>query len=156
MFEVYFGDAGKAKAKILAAGGTLQLKVDGKEVHQEFSKANDNIDCAGKMINTNGTQSVDPNVRNRSLDNLKAPEIPLTKEVKSAIQARDNIAIEVLKEVNGKEEWITLEAIIGKVASKVRVDIDYQWKDEREYVGDGFKAFVDGTASWDEWYQNQQ
>ena len=156
VIDVYYGDAGKAKAKILAAGGTLPLTVDGKEVHKEFSKANNNIDCDGKMINTNGTQSADPNVRSRSLDNLEVPEIPLTNEVKTLAQARDNIAIKVLKEVNGKEEWVTLEAVIGKVASKVRVGNDYNWKDEREYVGDGFKAFVEGTASWDEWYQNQQ
>ena len=155
VIDVYYGDAGKAKAKILAAGGTLQLRVDGKEVHDEFSRANNNIDCAGKMINTNGTNSADANVRSKSLDGLTAPEITLTKEVKTFAQARDNIAIEVYKEVNGKYEWIALEAVIGKVASKVRVGTDYQWKDERQYIGDEFKAFVAGTASADEWYQNQ-
>ena len=152
VIDVYYGDQGQAKAKILAAGGTLQLKVDGKEVHEEFSKANNNIDCAGKMINTNGTNSADANVRSKSLDGLTAPVITLSKEVKTPIQARDNIKIEVFK----NNQWIELEAAIGKVASKVRVGTDYVWKDERSYVGDGFKAFVAGTASYDEWYQNNQ
>lgn len=151
VIDVYYGEEGKAKAKILAAGGTLQLRVDGKEVHDEFSKANNNIDCAGKMINTNGTNSADANVRSRSLDGLTAPEITLSNEVKTPIQARDNIKIEVFK----NNQWIELEAVIGKVASKVRVGTDYQWKDERQYVGDIFKAFVSGTASYDEWYHNQ-
>ena len=151
VIDVYYGEKGQAKAKILAAGGTLQLRVDGKEVHDEFSKANNNIDCAGKMINTNGTNSADANIRSKSLDNLTAPEITLTNEVKTLVQARDNILIEVFK----NNKWITLEAVVGKVASKVRVGTDYQWKDERQYIGDEFKAFVDGTASADEWYQNQ-
>ncbi len=151
VIDVYYGNAGQAKAKILAAGGTLQLRVDGKEVHDEFSRANNNIDCAGKMINTNGTNSADANVRSKSLDGLTAPEITLSNEVKTPIQARDNIKIEVFK----NNQWIELEAVIGKVASKVRVGTDYTWKDERQYVGDSFKAFVSGNASYDEWYQNQ-
>ena len=155
VIDVYYGEKDHAKAKILAAGGVLGLKVDGKEVHTEFSKANDNIDCAGKMINTNGTNSADANVRSKSLDGLTAPEITLSKEVKTLAQARDNIIIEVEKEVDGNVIWVKLEAVIGKVASKVRVGIDYQWKDERQYIGDEFKAFVNGTASADEWYQNQ-
>ena len=151
VIDVYYGEEGYAKAKILAAGGTLDLKVDGKEVHNLFSKANNNVDCAGKMINTNGTNSADANVRSRSLDDLTEPVITLTNEVKTLAQARDNIKIEVYK----NNKWIDLEAVVGKVASKVRVGTDYQWKDERQYVGDSFKAFVSGNASYDEWYQNQ-
>ena len=156
VIDVYYGEANQAKAKILAAGGILSLKVDGKEVHSEFSRVNNNIDCAGKMINTNGTNSADANVRSKSLDGLTEPVITLSKEVKTLAQARDNILIQVEKEVNGETQWITLEAVIGKVASKVRVGTDYQWKDERQYIGDEFKAFVAGNASADEWYQNQQ
>ena len=156
VIDVYYGEANQAKAKILAAGGILSLKVDGKEVHSEFSRVNNNIDCAGKMINTNGTNSADANVRSKSLDGLTEPVITLSKEVKTLAQARDNILIQVEKEVNGETQWITLEAVIGKVASKVRVGTDYQWKDERQYIGDEFKAFVAGKASADEWYQNQQ
>ena len=156
VIDVYYGEKGQAKAKILAAGGTLELRVDAteehnNEVHDLFSEANNKIDCTGKMINTNGTNSADANVRSLSLDGLTAPEITLSKEVKTLAQARDNIKIEVFK--GGK--WIELEAVVGKVASKVRVGTDYLWKDERQYIGDEFKAFVDGTASADEWYQNQ-
>ena len=150
VIDVYYGEKGYAKAKILAAGGTLELKVDGNEVHNEFSKANDNIDCSGKMINTNGTLSADGNVRAGSLDGLTPPVITLTEEVKTPAQARDNIKIEVFKGGN----WIELDAVIGKVASKVRVGTDFQWKDERQYVGDDFKDFVSGTAGYAEWYKH--
>ena len=152
VIDVYYGEKGYAKAKILAAGGTLDLKVDGKEVHNEFSKANNNIDCAGKMINTKGTQSADAYVRSRSLDDLTEPVITLTKEVKTPAQARDNIKIEVYK----NNQWIELEAVISKVASKVRVGTDYQWKNEREYVGDDFKDFVSGAAGYSDWYKQPQ
>ena len=149
VIQVYYGNEGEAKAKILAAGGTLPLTVDGKDVHQEFSKANKGIDCAGKMINTNGTNSADPNVRSRSLDGLIAPVIELEKEVKTPAQARDNIEIKVYK----NDRWIELDAVIGKVASKVRVGLDYQWKDERQYVGDDFKDFVSGQLGYTDWYK---
>ena len=149
VIQVYYGNEGEAKAKILAAGGTLPLTVDGKDVHQEFSKANKGIDCAGKMINTNGTNSADPNVRRRSLDGLIAPVIELEKEVKTPAQARDNIEIKVYK----NDRWIELDAVIGKVASKVRVGLDYQWKDERQYVGDDFKDFVSGQLGYTDWYK---
>ena len=149
VIDVYYGAKGYAKAKILAAGGTLDLKVDGNEVHNEFSKANNNVNCAGKMINTNGTKSADANVRSNSLDDLTEPVITLSEAVNTPAQARDNIKIEVYK--NG--QWIELDAVIGKVASKVRVGTDYQWKNERQYVGDNFKDFVTGAAGYSDWYK---
>ena len=149
VIDVYYGAKGYAKAKILAAGGTLDLKVDGNEVHNEFSKANNNVNCAGKMINTNGTKSADANVRSNSLDDLTEPVITLSEAVSTPAQARDNIKIEVYK--NG--QWIELDAVIGKVASKVRVGTDYQWKNERQYVGEGFKAFVAGQVGYTDWYK---
>ena len=149
VIDVYYGAKGYAKAKILAAGGTLDLKVDGNEVHTEFSKANNNVNCAGKMINTNGTKSADANVRSNSLDDLTEPVITLSEAVNTPAQARDNIKIEVYK--NG--QWIELDAVIGKVASKVRVGTDYQWKNERQYVGEGFKAFVAGQVGYTDWYK---
>ena len=149
VIDVYYGEAGYAKAKILAAGGTLGLMVDGKEVHNEFSKANNNINCTGKMINTNGTLSADANVRSMSLDGLTAPVITLSEAVKTPAQARDNIKIEVYK----GGIWIELDAVIGKVASKVRVGTNYTWKNERQYVGDGFKDFVSGQVGYSDWYR---
>jgi len=150
VIDVYYGEKGQAKAKILAAGGTLQLTVDGQEVHDLFATANSGKDCAGKMINTNGTKSADANVRSKSLDGLTAPEITFKDfAVKTPAEARDNIVIKVYKNGN----WIELDAVIGKVASKVRVGIDYTWKNERQYVGDGFKDFVSGQAGYADWYK---
>ena len=152
VIDVYYGEKGQAKAKILAAGGTLQLTVDGQEVHTLFANANPGYDCAGKMINTNGTKSADANVCSKSLDGLTAPEITLSEEVKTPQQARDNIKIKVFK----GDDWIELDAVIGKVASKVRVGTDYTWKNEREYVGDGFKDFVAGKVGYTDWYKQPQ
>ena len=153
VFDVYYGEKGQAKAKILAAGGTLQLTVDGQEVHDLFATANPGKDCAGKMINTNGTQSADANVRSKSLDGLTAPEITFKDfAVKTPADARDNIVIKVYKNGN----WIELDAVIGKVASKVRVGTDYTWKNEREYVGDNFKDFVAGQVGYTDWYKQPQ
>ena len=146
VFDVYYGAANEAKAVILAAGGTLDLKVDGREVHALFGSQ-----YAGKMINTNGTKNSDANVRAKSVDDLAPVEITLTKEVRTPAQARDNIKVEVYK--NG--QWVELTAIQGKVASKVRVGTDYTWSDEREFVGNGFKAYVAGQANYNDWYVNE-
>lgn len=149
VIDVYFGDAGKAKAKIIAAGGTLDLRVDGQEVHELFGKANGNANYKGMMINTNGENSKYPGVKARSIDNRIQPVITLTKEVNSAEQARDNIEIEVYK----NNAWIPLTAKKGEPASKIGVDPTYSYCDEREEISSkhtGFKDWVkgNGTLVW--------
>ncbi len=145
VIDVYFGDAGKAKAKIIAAGGTLDLRVDGQEVHELFGKANGNANYKGMMINTNGENSKYPGVKARSIDNRIQPVITLTKEVNSAEQARDNIEIEVYK----NNTWIPLTAKKGEPASKIGVDPNYSYCDEREEISSkhpGFKDWVKGNG----------
>ena len=149
VIDVYFGDAGKAKAKIIAAGGTLDLRVDGQEVHELFGKANGNANYKGMMINTNGENSKYPGVKARSIDNRIQPVITLTKEVNSAEQARDNIEIEVYK----NNTWIPLTAKKGEPASKIGVAPTYSYCDEREEISSkhtGFKDWVkgNGTLVW--------
>ena len=145
VIDVYFGDAGKAKAKIIAAGGTLDLRVDGQEVHELFGKANGNANYKGMMINTNGEKSKYPGVKARSIDNRTHPVITLKNEVKTAEQARDNIEIEVYK----NNTWIPLTAKKGEPASKIGVDPNYSYCDEREEISSkhpGFKDWVKGNG----------
>ena len=149
VIDVYYGDAGQAKAKIVAAGGTLQLKVDGHEVHELFGEKN-NANYTGMMINTNGTQSSSAGVRTRSVDNAKCPIITLSKAVNSAAEARDNIKIEV-----NKGGWIELEAKRGTPAAKVGVSPSYQFCNEREEINGRYPKFKEWVQSGNDmfWWQ---
>ena len=143
VIDVYFGEAGAAKAEIVAAGGTLNLRVDGQEVHELFNQKNNRSDCNGMMINTNGTKSALPGVKSRSIDGLSHPVITLSKSVLSNADARDNIVIEVYK----NDMWIPLSANKGEAASKIGVDPSYEYCDEREDIitkYPGFKSWVEG------------
>ena len=48
----------------------------------------------------------------------------------------DDILVEVNKGTKENPNWIPLTAVKGRVASKVRVDIDYNWCAEREDIDD--------------------
>jgi hypothetical protein len=139
VFDVYYGAANEAKVVLRAAGGTLPVKVAGVNVHEKMGDA--------RMINTNGTQSSDPNVRKNSVDGVRSQTIPLSFAVNNALDAK-NIKVEVFK----NNEWIELTAERGKVASKVAVGPKHEWCDEREYIGDGFKQFAQGLSTYNEWY----
>lgn len=142
VIDVYYGDAGKAKAKIVAAGGTLDLRVDGQEVHELFSKVNNNANYTGIMINTKGTLSNSAGVRARSVDNATCPVITLSKAVKSATDARDNIKIEV-----NKGGWIELQAKRGTPAAKVGVSPKYEYCNERQEINGRYPKFKEWVQS---------
>jgi len=141
VIDVYYGDAGKAKAKIVAAGGTLQLKVDGHEVHELFGEKN-NANYTGMMINTNGTLSSSAGVSSRSVDGAKCPIITLSKAVNSAAEARDNIKIEV-----NKGGWIELQAKRGTPAAKVGVSPKYEYCNERQEINGRYPKFKEWVQS---------
>ena len=142
VIDVYYGDAGQAKAKIVAAGGTLDLRVDGQEVHELFSKVNNNANYTGIMINTKGTLSNSAGVRARSVDNATCPVITLSKAVKSATDARDNIKIEV-----NKGGWIELQAKRGTPAAKVGVSPKYEYCNERQEINGRYPKFKEWVQS---------
>ena len=149
VIDVYYGDAGKAKAKIVAAGGTLQLRVDGHEVHELFGQKN-NANYTGKMINTNGTLSSSAGVSSRSVDGAKCPIITLSKAVNSAAEARDNIKIEV-----NKGGWIELQAQRGTPAAKVGVSPSYEYCNERQEINGRYPKFKEWVQSGNDmfWWQ---
>ena len=117
------------------------MKVDGHEVHELFGEKN-NANYTGMMINTNGTQSSSAGVRTRSVDNAKCPIITLSKAVNSAAEARDNIKIEV-----NKGGWIELTAKKGEPASKIGVDPDYEFCDERQEIAKKHTNFTNWVAN---------
>ena len=155
VFDVEYVSATQAKVTILAAGGTLPLTINGQEVHQLFITANPGAttDQGGAintqtMINTNA-QRINPTAPFSSAELTELPTLTLTgswsddQETFSA-QVRDNIPLVVTKtNEDGTTYTLTLTAEMGKAPGKVGIASPYyEWKQEKVYIGDGFKKFV--------------
>lgn len=163
VFDAEYIDANKVKVTIYAAGGTLPLRVDGKEVHDLFKTANPNAttDQGGEintmtMINTNA-RFVNLKVGSSSAELPNKPEFYITNQTWNsdanlfAADVRDKIKIIVTKtDEAGNEYQLELTAEQGKTPGKVGVGTSYEWKNEREYIGDEFKKFVTdpGNTMW--------
>ena len=152
VFDVYYTTStSPAKVKIKAAGGTLQLRItkgdenpatdaDWAEVHDLFQTANPSYACAGKMINTQGTNSDKPaNVRSRSLDGLTEPDfIELNFSVTTPADAK-KIKIQVLKGT----VWTDIEADQGQPAAKIAVPATTDWCEERVSIKSAYPSFAE-------------
>ena len=132
--------------RIRACGGTLPLRVDGQEVHGLFGKG------TGEMINTgwDGNGTIDYVNTYRDIEYSKGGVADLA--------AANLILVEVYKQ----DQWISLVAPVGEVASKIAVGNDYPWCREREdidskwHLKDGTKTFSDyvrGMTIGNAWYQ---
>lgn len=162
VFDVFFGDAGKAYIEVLAAGGTLPLYINNVEVHclllgVDESKIDELRNDKGilPMINTRATE--------RGLygrDNIPSNTILLKNAIKTRKDCglRENIKIEVEK--NGTRCEIT--AKIGQAAAKIAVQRDFfgpdkRWLDERVDIksinNNAFTKFVKGEMKWNQWYK---
>ncbi|MBR1414529.1 MAG: hypothetical protein IJ570_01530, partial [Prevotella sp.] len=163
VFDVEYVSATQAKVTVRAAGGTLPLYVDGKEVHGLFSSANsgaqtdqgDVINTA-TMINTNAKR-INPQSPYSSAELTNLPMFTVNAtwhdtQDEFAADVNKNIAVKVVKtDEEGHTYELTLTAEAGKTPGKVGVPSKtYQWKDEKVYVGDNFKKFV-GDASYKWW-----
>ena len=161
VFDVFFDkeNTGKTNVLIKAAGGTLNLRIalvqnpsdtndeDWAEVHDLFSEFNDGLDCAGKMINTNGTKSANANVRNRSLDGLLEPALELPWSITTPAGAKD-IKIQVYK----NDSWITIDATKGGPAAKFGCKTSYHWMNERVSIKTEVQSFADWCAGKSDLY----
>ena len=163
VFDAEYIDANKVKVTIYAAGGTLPLTVAGNEVHALFKAANPDAttDQGGEintmtMINTNA-RFVSLKVGSSSAELPNKPVFYITDQTWNsdanlfAADVRDKIKIIVTKTgVDGNEYPLELTADQGKTPGKVGVGTTYQWKNEREYIGDEFKKFVTdpGNTMW--------
>ena len=143
VFDVKFTGDNTAKICIVAAGGTLPLKVADQEVHGLFHQ-DTNI-----MINTNAADAGYPNQAYEQRDNLPTFDITLTG-VKAA--NGKNIKIEVLKE----GIWMELKATRGEAACKILVDDTFEPVPERTNIADEHKKFtiyVQGEFQDDFWWK---
>ena len=111
-----------------AAGGTLPLTVGDREVHDLFGVS------TTTMVNTGAGVS----------------KAPVTFKYAQNITNVNEIPVKVQK--NG--QWIVLEALRGKVASKICVQPRYEWCDERKSIDTvypNFSQWVRGEHN-DLWY----
>ena len=151
VFDVYFGAANAAKVIVRAAGGTLPLRIarveepvddndaDWSEVHALFASVNPGVNCANKMINTEGTASdQSANVQRQSVDGLKCPEFTLPFAVQSNADAK-NIIIQVYK----GGQWVEITSEQGEPAAKFAVPYNYGWMKERTSIKDENDSFAD-------------
>lgn len=128
VFDVEWLDEAGTEARItlLAAGGTLPLKVAGHEVHAEFGLSNTN-----QMINTGNRLAIElPTV---SFD---------VKDEKFAKKAY-NIPVEVYK----GGQWVELFAEQGRAPSKIAVSKSFQWCEEREPIEAKYPRFLEWVSN---------
>lgn len=121
----WINNANRTIVTILAAGGTIPLTIEGKEVHQLFGV---NV---SDMVNT----GAGPNKK------------PVTIYLDKVYWKHEFNTIPVI--ANG----IELKADIGKAPQKIAVGTDYQWCSERQNIKSRYPKFVDyvknnGDNSW--------
>ena len=140
----------KVTVKLLAAGGTLPLYVDGKEIHAEFAKVNpDKVIVTTTMINTAKNAHYAYKTPSFELENPSGTKI---EEIAA------NIDVYAVK----FGEPVRLAAPTGGVPSKIAVKTNFLnagWCDEREDIDEKFtdngtplfKNYVQGNLD-DNWY----
>ena len=135
VFDALIKD-GKTYIKVLAAGGTISLKVADKEVHELFKVG------IKDMVNT-GIISKDPVefVVDFAYDNYNA--IPVVVE--------DN-------RTAGQFISYSLKAEVGKAPQKICVETDYEWCSERQNIEEKYPLFtnyVGNPGIGYDWYRAQ-
>ena len=142
VFDVEFNEAGtSAQVTLLKAGGTLELKVAGHEVHAAFGYPDpDPTTGRYKMINTGAKADVNG-----------ATAQPFTVSCNKSNRGND-IVIEVNKGTKENPIWITLEAKQGQPAAKLAVKTTFQIPDERvnieTYYPNFLKYVKDPSVIW--------
>lgn len=120
VFDVYTNGT-DAKIVLQAAGGTLPLYVEGKEIHEAFGVA------TNVMVNTGAGANKDEVVLQL-----------IVPGVKDAADVNAKIKVEVMK-----DKLYTLEAITGEPAAKFAVDDqNVGWPGERTDIKDMYTGFT--------------
>ena len=143
----------KVEIKLLAAGGTLPLYVDGKEVHEQFGV--DQYTMVNTRAKAKGLKGKDD----------AQPVTWETSNYSDSGTTIGEIANSIDVYVTKNEQNIHLSAPEGGIASKIAVkfinDQEYVWCDERQDIEDKyrlidgtplFKNWVQGLYSYDDWY----
>lgn len=128
----YTEGVNKTFVTVYAAGGTLPLYLQGKEVHQLFKEANPDKNITVKtMINTGIG------------DELAPVSFTLDGQISPA-------AIEIRVEKDG--ELIPLKSEVGQPTAKIAVDPDFEWCAEREDIQKKYPSFSsyvkNGNINW--------
>jgi len=134
VFDVKFLGDDKVNIKVVAVGGTLPIRVAGREAHGLFGEET-NI-----MINT-GAEAKFPN---QAATHATLPTFDVTIDgVEDSYGG--NIPVEVYK----NDEWIPLYAKAGSPASKMGVMPDFQICTERENINGRYSNFRAWVAKVD-------
>ena len=137
--------------KLLAAGGELPIYIgnddNAREIHELFSEANPTRNITVKtMMNTYQGQH----------NSYSCPEVLLDDNWWSGNNIQD-IANSIMLRVQKSGTQFVLKAPKGEAPSKIAVDTDYEWCDERQDIeekyGSKFTEYVGGAHSWDTWYK---
>ncbi len=147
----------KVSIKILAAGGELSMWIGGTAAGANRSSVNEYFALANKDKNITEKTMINtaPGLHNEY--NPYEYELNANEWSGTTIEAIANsIYIRVMK----SGEPIILTAEKGKVAAKIAVGADYVWCDERQDVDEKyngkFSEYVQGSHSWNTWYNNNQ
>jgi len=129
---------GTVQVILKAAGGTLPLYLDSKEVHELYKAANPTLDIDQyTMINTHAESK---GLKGKS--NLADITFTPTSYSGSTIrEIANSINVYVLK----GGEPCELKAPKGDVASKIAVGTDFDWCNERQDIDDKYSLW-DGTS----------
>ena len=160
VIDVFYVDANTVTIKLLAAGGTLPLRInedDNWEVHKLFDV---DVTC---MVNT-GTKYHTAHAPYSQVDGKAAVELTLTGKTWSsdqntfAAQVRDQIKLEVYK----NNQWTELKADQGEPAAKIATSVniymkdndwypeEYRWPWEKQNIGELFRQYVQNPSM--QWY----
>jgi len=141
VFDVnYIENVNKTFITIKAAGGTIPLYIQGKEVHKLFQDAYPEAGIVlpsdgvlGTMINTNATGGVEVGDVTLELDGIIAP-----KDIEITVNANGTV--------------IPLKAETGQPAAKIAVDPSFDWLNERDNITKvcpDFPTYVkNGEINW--------
>ena len=141
--------------KLLAAGGELPIYIgnddNAREIHELFSEANPTRNITVKtMMNTYQGQH----------NSYSCPEVLLDDNWWSGNNIQD-IANSIMLRVQKSGTQFVLKAPKGEAPSKIAVDTDFEWCDERDNIDDiyhgNFKKYVEGESGyeWNTWYKNE-
>ena len=136
VFDVTFTSATTATITLKAAGGTLPLRVAGREVHKEFGDY-----PTTTMINTHAAKYATNGYG--YADNV--PEVSFPVENIDRDENGKDILIEVQKQdEDGNDKWYPITAEQGEPAAKLGVDPKFQWVDEKVSL----KSVYDQVTGW--------
>ena len=163
VFDVFYVDANTVTIKVLAAGGTLPLRLCGRSNWEVHTLYNVDVKC---MVNTGKKYHVATSPYTQQ-EGLGVKELTYTgfngwsdDQNTFASQVNEKIKIEVQREENG--EWVELTAPVGgptaKIATPVNIymkDADwypeeYRWAWEKQNICKSFSHWVSNPGSV--WY----